>query len=98
MAIELPVGGTFAAKVTYIDDAGNPTSAPSNNPTLTWTVSDPTVATLDTDTGDHVTLTAVGAIGATASVSVTDGTFTSAADDITIVAGPAVGLEILPAT
>lgn len=98
MAISLPIGGTFAAKCSYIDATGAPTAAPANAPALTWTVSDPTVATLDTDTGDHVTLTAVGAVGATAGLTVTDGTFTSAVDEITITAGPAAGLEILPAT
>lgn len=97
MNIELPVSGTKALKAVYVDAAGNPTSPPEGAQPFAWTASDPSVGTLDTAAGPDVTLTAVGALATSETLSVTDGTLTSIESVVTIVAGPAVGIDIVPA-
>lgn len=96
MTILIPVGGTAPYQATYKDAAGNLTSAPEGV-TITWTVSDPSVVTLDISTGPNVVITAVGSIGSSASLSVSDGTFTSVVETVSIVAGAPASLEIAPA-
>lgn len=96
MTIQIPVNGTAAYQATYKDAAGNLTSAPADV-VLTWTLSDPTVASLDTTSGPSVVITATGAIGAASGLSVSDGTFTSVVENIVIVAGAPASLEIAPA-
>ena len=99
MPIELAAGSSATYKAQYFDASHNPTGAPANAPPLTWALSDPSVATIEPGaiTGNPIALTATGAVGATATLTVTDGTFTSEPDTVTIVAGAAAGLEILPA-
>jgi len=91
--ITIELGGTKKFTAGYTDASGNPTVAPPNAQPLAWTLSDTAVGTLDTETGANVVLTATGALGATATLSVTDGTFT-ASDTVTLAAGPAAGLAI----
>ena len=91
--ITVELAGTKKFSAGYIDAASNPTAAPAGAPPLNWTLSDPSVGTLDTATGADVTFTATGPLNATATLTVTDGTFT-AEDTITLAAGPAAGLAI----
>lgn len=96
MSLSIPISGTAKLKVGYVDAQGNPTSAPASAGPLTWMVENSAVAVLDIATGPEVIVSpAPGSLGLATTVSVTDGTFTSDADSITVVAGPAVGIQIL---
>lgn len=92
--ITVELAGTKKFSAGYVDAQGNPTVAPAGAQPLTWSLSDPSVGSLDTTTGQNVTFTASGALGTSASLSVTDGTFSAAPDTITIAAGAAAGLTI----
>jgi hypothetical protein len=95
-AFMLPDDGTPGYGVaTPVDKAGNPTTDPAS---LTWSSSDPTVATVTPPVAPLLAATIVAAvpapaIGKTCQISVTDGTFT-ATGDVQIIAGAVAGLSI----
>lgn len=91
--ISIPVGGTKRFTAGYTDVQGNPTSAPANAPPLAWTLSDAAIGTLDTEAGATVVLTVSGPVGATSTITVSDGTY-SASDSLTVSAGAAAGIAI----
>lgn len=94
MTIEIPVGGSVKLTATYVDAASNPTVGPVGAGQISWSDADPSVISLDTAIGATVTVTARGSVGATGTLTVTDGSMTSSAVSVVIVAGPAVALEV----
>ncbi len=87
--MDLKVGKQFTLTANVKDKFGNPVIA-----VLTWTSSDPTVATVESDSaGMFAVVKAVGPLG-TVQIAASLGSIVSPAFDVTVVAGDPVSIEL----
>jgi hypothetical protein len=92
MAVELPNGKVVDLTVTYEDADGNPTSAPGD---VTWTSSDPSIATIEADDDDDTKAVVTSVAEGSTSITAQSGGITASIDvDVTAEGGEAVSANI----
>lgn len=91
MDVSLNAAQAVTATASYVDANGGKPTNPPTNPSLSWSVADTSVATLDGSPSTSSVLTAV-AVGVT-TLTVTDGTFTATAQ-VTVTEDAVAGLSI----